>query len=422
MSCGQPAPKPLTDENYACFPTFTEIKHNFARIAEMLDTTPDNLHIVEFYEMPMRHMQTKWADKPLKTEGVYPELPILKTGRLHNKANRPGWGFILYRCYGTENLHYVLYNSIDPRGYPAIYVVCKKGDLYKIFRHGQKLAKFATVREKPVLQDGLLEDIITSSIDFLLNSKKIEKYGVRIKRGILFDGPPGNGKTMACRYIQKICSENDIWWGVVTASEIEGAFKENELDKLFNRFPVTFFDDIDISYLDRKGGDGKMACAILTAMDGMADSQHTVRFFTTNEELNSLDKAFIRPGRIDRRFIFPKPNSHLRKKLVECWHEEIVHGIDIDYLVRNTNDHSFAELEAIKTNLVTNFLFGDKTWNLEKSIQEFKDGCGAFVKKPMKSVGFGSRDGAESTAPVEAPAPLVPAKVPAAKHEIQSQG
>ena len=34
------------------------------------------------------------------------------------------------------------------------------------------------------------------------NLKRVRQYGGRAKRGLLLTGPPGDGKTSACRWIQ----------------------------------------------------------------------------------------------------------------------------------------------------------------------------------------------------------------------------
>ncbi len=367
--------------------TITEISQAIPRIAELLKISPNEIKILEQWGFPAYHNSTYYTDHVVKAIGLTKDLPFLQCNKLHTRKIPAGYGLILYECRGKPDLNYVCYSTKDGSGYQVIFYACKSGTLAKIVRNNQRLAKLANKNIPPILREGLLDDVIKSSIHFLLNSKQIEKYGVRIKRGILLDGPPGNGKTMTCRYLQRLCTDNDIMWGVVNASDIDKAYNDNNLEQLFNRYTVTFFDDIDISYLSRKAGNGKVACSILSSMDGMCDAGHTIRVFTTNERIDDLDPAFIRPGRIDRRFIFDKPNDNLRGKLLTIWPTEIIENIDCQLLVAETNGNSFADLEAIRANLVTNFLFGDNTWNLHKAIHEFHEGCGSFNLK-NKTTGF----------------------------------
>jgi hypothetical protein len=373
------------------FENFEELQAALPRVANVLNTDVEQLKVAEIWAVSRAHMGTQYADRPIQTIGLTTELPFISNGPLH-KRREPGTGIVLYQCYGNPKLKYVHYSSKNKQGWESDYFVCKKGELGKIALNARKLARKLGKETPPVLEEGLMDDIIRNTIYFLMNSKLIEKYGVRIRRGILLDGPPGNGKTMACRYIQKLCNEKNIRWDTVTASAIDGAYGEGTLDELFSRATVTFFDDIDISFLNRSHGHGKMACSILSAMDGLKESDHVIRIFTTNEQVGDLDDAFMRPGRIDHRFVFGKPDRVLRRELVESWPDEILDNINMETLLENTDENSFAELEAIRGNLVTNFLFGDKTWNLGKALEEFYNGAGSFgnAKTNKKNpLGFG---------------------------------
>lgn len=382
----------IQDKSPFANPAFSEVHRAIPYAAELLGVEIEDVKILDGWSFPTFHMSTDYADHPMKAVGLHEDFPFIQTSSLHNKHGSAGYGMTLFECRNARHLKYLWYQTKDHRGYADTYVICKKGDLWKIYRNCKRMEKLAQKNEPPILKEGLLDQVIQTSIHFLMNSKEVERYGVRIKRGLLLDGPPGNGKTMACRYIQRLCTDNNIDWGIVNASDIDRAYHDNEMDRLFNRHTVTFFDDIDISYLSRKEGAGKVACSILTAMDGMSEGHHVVRIFTTNEKVDDLDKAFTRPGRIDRRFTFDKPSAKLRRKLLEIWPEEIIEGIGCDegkdYIVNNTKDFSFAELEAIRANLVTNFLFGDKTWDVEKAFDAYHNGAGTF--RPV-SLGFNNR-------------------------------
>lgn len=282
------------------------------RVAKMLKTTVDNVKVVDSWAFPSNHMYSNYADHPVEVWGLADDLPFLQNGPLHSKrSGGAGYGLILYECREARHLKYVLYNSKNSDGWKSSTYICEKGELAKVVRNCKKMQKRASTNAPPILREGLMDDVVRNSIYFILNSKRIEKYGVRIKRGLLLDGPPGNGKTMACRYIQKLCTQNNIDFGVISAADIDKAYADNAVEALFNRFQVSFFDDIDISYLSRRAGNGKMACSILSAMDGMCDAQHTIRFFTTNEEIKDLDPRSCAPEEliVDLHLISQMQNS-----------------------------------------------------------------------------------------------------------------
>lgn len=279
----------------------------------------------------------------------------------------------------------------------VVVLVIPKKSIFKYVRYTRRVSNLISKEKPPILNEGLLDNIVNNTVGFLLKKNDIAKYGVKVRRGVVLSGSPGNGKTMLCRWIQKLCKDYNIDQGTVTGGEIERAFAEgHNLDYLFTRHTVTFFDDIDINYLHRKTGDGRISCAILAAMDGVNQTNHLIRIFTTNEELADMDDAFKRPGRIDRCYTFLPPCENLRRRLVtERWSPEILDYLNttvkhkktlVDVLVERTDRFSFAEMEAIKSLMVTNLLMGTKEWDLEKAFEEFEEGKDTFGSK--KGVGF----------------------------------
>ena len=61
--------------------------------------------------------------------------------------------------------------------------------------------------QPPVLTAEQSDLLWKNTIDYLdpVNLRRIKEYGGRAKRGVLLTGEPGNGKTMACRWIWEEC-------------------------------------------------------------------------------------------------------------------------------------------------------------------------------------------------------------------------
>lgn len=339
---------------------------------------------------PAEYMNTDWRDRVIQTDGILKDMPQIQRTRLQ-AFGAPGLGTYIYQNRLDPSIKYALWVVRGPRCDESYLIVAKK-NVFKLRRNAIRLNKEANkILHPPVLADGLLEEITQNTVGFLLKAKEIEKFGVKIKRGLILDGPPGNGKTMVCRYIQKLCSQHNFNWGIVTSADIDNAYEYKELNDLFRQYMVTFFDDIDVAYMDRKKGNGKMACSLLTAMDGMSDMGHLVRIFTTNEEVSELDSAFTRPGRIDKCITLTKPDADLRRRLVDNhWPEEIRKAIDVSTLIARSEDFSFAELETIRTFLVTNRLLGDGKWDLDRAFAEY-DSRRAEKKRKGGGIGFGKK-------------------------------
>lgn len=387
-------------------PIISEMKQQLPRIAQMLgieDT--DRLHIFDYDWFPREYMGTKYRDRIIATDGLLEDMPPITRQRLQ-APGRVGLGVYIYQNYLHPDIKYALY-CVRGTYRDENYLIVEKGKMMRLWRAAIALNKLANLKtHAPVLAEGLLEEVVKNTVGFLKKAKIIEKYGVKIKRGVLLMGDPGNGKTMLCRYIQKLCSQNGIDWGVITSADIDTAYGEKKLNDLFRQFTVSFFDDIDIQYMDRTRGNGKMACSLLTAMDGVIDGGHLVRIFTTNEEVKDLDRAFTRPGRIDKIITLKKPDFKLRQKLVATWPEEIRENIDIESCLQQSDNFSFAELEAIRTFLVTNRILGDGKWDLNRAFDEFHS---RREENKVRGVGFNANTMqreyhySQSCAPCEAP-------------------
>ncbi len=205
------------------------------------------------------------------------------------------------------------------------------------------------------------------------NIERFAKYGLRAHRGLLLTGPPGNGKTMACRWIWEECRDRGWERRLVTPDEYRAARQDGEVEDLFRVVDrgVIFFDDMDLALRDRERiGETDDQSVFLTAMDGMKVKSGVVFVFTTNCSLDMLDRAFKRPGRIDLTLSFKLPDANLRRKLIQRWHQDIRDHIVEDSVVAATDGNSFAEIEELKNLLVLHFL-NHGTWDWDRAFRQF---------------------------------------------------
>ena len=356
-------------------PILVEIRLALPAIAEELGCTPDDLFVTDRPFVCLAFNGSGACDRPIKTAG-HDVVPFIAHNATHRTEahDGPGWGVIYY--FNEESrVKYAIYAQQGNYG-DIKFLIIKKGSVYRLARAANRQRK-ENVHEivAPVLAPGVLTTVMENTIGFLQHGKDISKYGVRVRQGLLLTGPPGNGKTMLCRYLQKMSDRYNYGWDVISASQIDKAYAEGHLARLFNSYPMSFFDDIDISYLHRDKGRGAVACAILSAMDGVVEvpKHHMVRVFTTNEDIKAMDDAFSRPGRIDGIIKIDKPGDLMRAELVAGWHEEIQSAIDIEAFVEETDGMSFAELEGIKSLLVTAKVVRNAGWDMDRALKEFKE-------------------------------------------------
>lgn len=143
---------------------------------------------------------------------------------------------------------------------------------------------------------------------FLSARDKYKELGIPYRRGYLFHGPPGGGKTTACLAVATAFNLN---------VHVMAADADNKhLGWLFNSLQLPaliVFEDID--RLFDKNNELSMS-TLLNTLDGLADSAGRLVIMTTNHP-EKLDAALIREGRCDRHFAFTdlEPGRRLREQL-----------------------------------------------------------------------------------------------------------
>jgi len=243
----------------------------------------------------------------------------------------------------------------------------------------------------PVLPEGYENLLWDNTIGFLeqRNIERYQKYSVRAHRGVLLNGPPGNGKTMACRWIWEECRNRNWERRLVTPDKYRAARQQGEVEDLFQVFDrgVVFFDDMDLALRDRERvGESEDQSVFLTALDGMKVKSGVVFVFTTNCSLDGIDRAFKRPGRIDLTLSFRLPDAEMRRRLIRRWHQDIREHIMEESVVAATDGNSFAEIEELKNLLIMQFL-NNGVWDWDRTFRQFHSSRKEFATS-HKKVGF----------------------------------
>ncbi len=89
--------------------------------------------------------------------------------------------------------------------------------------------------DAPVLPKAQLDVLWKNTIGYLEgnNLTRVRAYGGRARRGVLLTGAPGNGKTMACRWVLEECRRRCWEYHLVTPDAYRGARKNEIVEKPF---------------------------------------------------------------------------------------------------------------------------------------------------------------------------------------------
>ncbi|MBR5474963.1 MAG: ATP-dependent zinc metalloprotease FtsH [Lachnospiraceae bacterium] len=166
-------------------------------------------------------------------------------------------------------------------------------------------------------QDEAKESLV-EIVDFLHNPKKYSTIGAKLPKGALLVGPPGTGKTLLAK---AVAGEAQVpFFSLSGSSFVEmfvgvGASRVRDLFKQAQQQApcIVFIDEIDAigkSRDTRFGGNDEREQTLnqlLAEMDGFDSSKGVFILAATNRP-EVLDKALLRPGRLDRRIVVDKPD------------------------------------------------------------------------------------------------------------------
>lgn len=156
---------------------------------------------------------------------------------------------------------------------------------------------------------------IKEFVDYLRDPTRFKKLGAKVPKGALLTGPPGCGKTLLAK---AVASEANVPFfnvagtefiemiGGVGASRVRSLFEEARKQSP----AIIFIDEIDA--IGRKRSEANSASSgggsnefdqtlnqLLVSMDGLESNSQIVVLASTNRA-DILDKALLRPGRLDR--------------------------------------------------------------------------------------------------------------------------
>ena len=168
-----------------------------------------------------------------------------------------------------------------------------------------------------VMDDTISDSMKRDLSDFSSDDVKVwyRQHGIHYRRGYLFHGPPGTGKTSMiaalASYLERPVYKINLVAPKLTDDSLHDAITS------VREGSIIVFEDIDCLYgsmREKKEDFFVTFSGLLNAIDGLADAKGTLFIFTSNHP-DRLDHALRRKGRIDMEFEFGFANEKQAQKM-----------------------------------------------------------------------------------------------------------
>lgn len=229
----------------------------------------------------------------------------------------------------------------------------------KFWKKGSVQTKFSDV-----IVDPRTKAEVTDILLFIKEPERFKKTGGKVPNGMILYGPTGTGKTLFAKALagEAGCSFLSVNSSMLTSKYLGDSSRN--IQKLFkyarevaarDKKPcIIFMDEIDSFTLQRGASYGtisddnrQMLNQFLCELDGFDKKHGEILLIAATNRFNDIDKAVLRPGRLDRHICMELPSCSLRKEMFQLNSQNFNFGKDvsIDSLASSTVGFSGAEIK-----------------------------------------------------------------------------
>jgi AAA+ superfamily predicted ATPase len=198
-----------------------------------------------------------------------------------------------------------------------------------------------------ILRDSLKDEIQNDFTQFFDSREVYERYGIPWKRGAIFIGPPGNGKTHTLKALINRLGKPCLY---VRSFKSDCGTEQENIAEVFTRARmapcIVVLEDLDSMIDDNNRS------FFLNELDGFQVNTGVAVLATTNHP-GKLDASILdRPSRFDRKYYFHLPAEAERLEYIKRWNANLQADLRVSEngtseVVRATDGFSFAYLKEL---------------------------------------------------------------------------
>lgn len=264
----------------------------------------------DFVQVPYGQFALPNTEAIIETQyGVVDGIPQLHiTGQVRSKERKIVMELVLAtREYAKEN---------------SIY----KGRCIKLKRDDSAGVDFSspleffdpfTGKEVPIFNNVTERLIETALLTPISNADICRKHNVPLKRGVLLEGPYGTGKSLTAKQAAKVASENG--WTFINVDNVKAIKYALKFAKMYQPC-VLFAEDIDRLAGTRNEG----ANDLINEIDGVVGKNDEIITVLTTNFVEKIDKAMLRPGRLDAVISLRAPEEEAVQRLIRFYADQLL--------------------------------------------------------------------------------------------------
>lgn len=273
------------------------------------------------------------------------------------------------------------------------------------------LIEVPNVRWSDIGGQGELKLKLRQAVEWpLKHAESFRRLGIRPPSGVLLYGPPGCSKTMIAK---ALATESGLNFLSIKGPELFSKWigdSERAVRDLFTKArqvapSIIFFDEMDAIGGERgSSGDSgvhqRVLAQLLTELDGVVPLNSVTILAATNRP-DMMDRALLRPGRLDRLIYVPLPDFETRLQIIELKLSKMSISDDVNThnLATRTEGFSGAELQALCHEAALKALEKDLDCpevtmeHFELVIRDYKPRTPQYLLKIYEEFALGQRSG-----------------------------